>query len=512
MNLSATQNDRAAGVLLGQAIGDALGVPYEFKPPIKVGTAHMIGGGLGPYSPGEWSDDTQMAICIAQVAATGADLSTNAGLDPIAKRFCEWRFRGASDIGNQTASVISAADLMIGGAAMDASMSRNDLDSWAKPFQHAAADYSATHNRSAGNGALMRNGIVGLTRLTGREATAAAARAVAALTHADPLVAASCVLQAEAVRVAVVDGRLDMRAGLDLLADDEREQWSAWLDDAEREDPKSFTANGFTVKALQAAWSAIWHTETRTPSPDHVDRALQMAISIGHDTDTVAAIAGALLGARYGASGLRHDWRRQVHGWPGMRAHDLVQLALQTTSAGVGRPIRAGEWPLAETTRQETRTLGAPLPGDTGVILGTEADLPRASELRCDAVVSLCRIGTGDRHPQGVAVHLEQWLVDSDNAADNGDLTWALHDAADAVHGLREDGHTVLMHCVRAEHRTPAVALLYAVKHRHMSPEDAARDIRNAVGRHEINGLLWRTAIAEARACATVGGPWQSDD
>lgn len=542
MNLSATQKDRAAGVLLGQAIGDALGVPYEFKPPIKTGTARMIGGGLGPYSPSEWSDDTQMAICVAQVAATGADLSTYAGLDPIAKRFCEWRFRGASDIGNQTASVISAADLMIGGAAMDASMSRYDLDSWAKPFQRAAADYNATHNRSAGNGALMRNGIVGLTRLADREATAAAARAVAALTHADPLVAASCVLHAEAARVAVVDGRLDIRAGLDLLADDEREKWSTWLDEAEQQDPKTFTANGFTVKALQAAWSAIWHTETRTPSPDHVDRALQMAISIGHDTDTVAAIAGALLGARYGASGLRHDWRRQVHGWPGMRAHDLVQLALQTASAGVGRPIRgvvstssttkgsstSKEWPLIETTRQETRTLGVPLPGDAGVVLGTEADLPRAGELHCDAVVSLCRLGTGDCYPQGVAVHLEQWLVDSENAADNGDLTWALHDAADAIDTLREEGHSVLVHCVRAEHRTPAVALLYAVKHRHMSPEDAARDIRDALGRAEINGLLWRTAMAEAMgtsrrspasllhssatSAAAVGGPCKTDD
>lgn len=47
MNLSATQKDRAAGVLLGQAIGDALGVPYEFKQPIAAGGARMVGGGLG---------------------------------------------------------------------------------------------------------------------------------------------------------------------------------------------------------------------------------------------------------------------------------------------------------------------------------------------------------------------------------------------------------------------------------------------------------------------------------
>ena len=69
MNLTTpAQTDRAAGVLVGQAIGDALGVPYEF------GTARldaetgpqMIGGGLGNYAPGEWSDDTQMAEALSE--------------------------------------------------------------------------------------------------------------------------------------------------------------------------------------------------------------------------------------------------------------------------------------------------------------------------------------------------------------------------------------------------------------------------------------------------------------
>lgn len=500
MNLSPAQKDRAAGVLLGQGIGDALGVPYEFKPRITAGDAYMAGGGLGPYSPGEWSDDTQMAICIAQVSASGADLSAYEGLDEIAKRFCEWRFRGASDIGNQTAAVIGRADSMISGSAMDASMSRYDLDVWAPAFHQAAADYAATHPKSAGNGALMRNGIIGLTRLDDREATAAAARSVAALTHADLLVTASCVLHAEAVRVAVVEGRLDIRAGLDLLADDERAQWREWIDEAESQDPKSFSGNGFTVTALQAAWSAISHTMSEQPTPDHVNDALQLAISIGHDTDTVATITGALLGARYGVSGLRHDWRQQVHGWPGLCAHDLVRLAAMTAAAGLGRTIGESDWPLVATTKQETQTLGVPLPADHHVILGTEADLARAAALGCDAVVSLSRIGRDDRHG---SEHIEQWLIDSDDPDDNGNLAWALHDAADAVHELREHGEhdrTVLLHCVRAEHRTPAVALLYAVKHCNQSPEDAASDIRKALGRNSIDGLLWQTAMAESRA------------
>ena len=78
--------DRAAGVLLGEACGDALGVPYEMAAP-PVGEAVMKGGGLGPYKPGEWSDDTQMTLCVARVAAQGVDLSSPAGLDAVAEAF-----------------------------------------------------------------------------------------------------------------------------------------------------------------------------------------------------------------------------------------------------------------------------------------------------------------------------------------------------------------------------------------------------------------------------------------
>ncbi|MGQ4420620.1 ADP-ribosylglycohydrolase family protein, partial [Streptomyces sp. SAS_269] len=70
--LDARGTDRAAGVLLGAAVGDALGVPYEFQTRLREDQQpRMIGGGLGPYEPGEYSDDTQMQVCIAQVAATG---------------------------------------------------------------------------------------------------------------------------------------------------------------------------------------------------------------------------------------------------------------------------------------------------------------------------------------------------------------------------------------------------------------------------------------------------------
>jgi ADP-ribosylglycohydrolase len=87
---------------------------------------------------------------------------------------------------------------------------------------------------------------------------------------------------------------------------------------------RRFTPNGFTVTAVQAAVAAI----TQTPATDgQLVAALHAAVRIGNDTDTVAAIAGGLLGARWGASAVPADWRAAVHGWPGLTGHDLVALA-----------------------------------------------------------------------------------------------------------------------------------------------------------------------------------------
>ena len=351
MKLTTIQRDRAGGVLLGQAIGDALGVPYEFAAPIKAGQARMVGGGLGPYAPGEWSDDTQMALCIAQVTATGADLTTDDALDAVAAGFRDWRLNGASDIGVQTSSVLSAAARGEG-----------------PPAQRMTAALRAARDGRAGNGALMRTSVVGLVVLDDPVRTAEVARRVAALTHADERCVDACVLWSEAVRVAVVEGRLDVRAGLALLPEPRWALWETWLDEAESQPPASFHRNGFTVTALQAAWAAI-HATRHVGDADRVEAALQTAIAIGHDTDTVAAIAGGLLGARYGVSGLPSDLARRVHGWPGLRGRDLVGLGL-ATAAG-----RVDGWHGGESMMLGLgRPLAVPHPDDPGVLLGTEAD------------------------------------------------------------------------------------------------------------------------------------------
>jgi ADP-ribosyl-[dinitrogen reductase] hydrolase len=478
MKLTSAQNDRAAGVLLGQACGDALGVPYEFATP-PVGEAQMLGGGLGPYAPGEWSDDTQMAICIGRVAATGADLTSASACDEVAAEFEAWRANGASDIGTQTSAVLRGAVHLAGSAS--------------QRLRSASAAVHGRSGRSAGNGALMRTGVVGLTRLLDRDHTAASARALAELTHFDWVAGDSAVLWSEAVRLAVLHGRLDLAAGLDLVPGERREQWRTWVQDATGAEPKLFNPNGYTVTALQAAWAAITSTDEGVRSPLHLQRGLQAAVKAGNDTDTVAAIAGALLGARYGASAVPFGWRRVVHGWPGLRARDLISLGVLTATGG-GSGL--GRWPLASTmVAGYERACAVPHPHDPEVLLGTFADLSRTRELGVDAVVSLCRLGVEDAQVDGVAPgdHLEVWLIDSEDHAANQHLTFVLDDAAGAVEMLRAEGKRVLLHCVAAEQRTPSVALRYAVR-RGADPDEAARALHAALPSTRGRGRLWELA------------------
>ena len=227
-----TFKDRADGVLVGLAAGDALGAGYEFGPAFD-GPVSMIGGGPFGWEPGEWTDDTQMAICIAEQSATG-DLD----LVALGDRFIAWA-NGANDIGDQTRAVLSAA------------RDGDDLPA-------TAADRFRLHPRkSAGNGSLMRTGPVALPYLGNPDRIAAAAADISALTHADPLAVDACVIWTLAVAEAVESGILpEVRIGLDYIPIGRRDRWAGFIDDAETSPPGVFAPNGFVVTAFQAAWSS----------------------------------------------------------------------------------------------------------------------------------------------------------------------------------------------------------------------------------------------------------------
>lgn len=483
--LTTAQHDRAAGVLLAAAAGDALGVPYEFATPPAPGVeAAMTGGGLGNFAPGEWSDDTSMAVAIAQVAATGADLATADALDRVAEGFLAWKQSNPPDIGIQTSAVLSATLRRLNAGETGS----------ARVMAEEAAAFTAARSHSAGNGALMRTAPVALAHLDDRDRCARAARLVAELTHGDQLAGDSCVLWCEAIRVAVLDGRFDVAGGLDLLPESRRDQWQTWLDDAldvdhNRSEPvpgARFRPNGFTVAALQAAVAAIVTTDVPARMRcRHLQLALHNAVRIGDDTDTVAAIAGALLGARWGASAVPWRWRRALNGWPGLDGIELVSLGTLTVNGGA--PDNKG-WPTADVVpySEWAEATAVPHPYDDGVLLGTHAT--RGHEV--DAVVSMCRVGRDQECFAGATEIIHSRLMDSEDPAANENLEFTLYDAADAVRGLRAEGKRVLLHCVAAEQRTPSVAIAYAVLLGH-PVEDARRDVKAALRSTRGWGRVW---------------------
>ncbi len=325
MDLTPEQLDRAAGVMLAAAAGDALGAGYEFGAAAYPGTPEMIGGGLGGFAPGEWTDDTAQGFAILDVAATGADLRTEAALDAIAANFAKWYAAGPPDVGIQTSAVLSLAG----------------RDATAAAMTEAARQVHARTGRSAGNGSLMRTAPVALAHLDDPDALVEAALAVSALTHHDRRAGEACALWCLMIRHTVLVGEwpeLDGWAGFETLhardsarPPDGRAEWRAVLREAEQQEPGTFAQNAWVVGALQAAWSAITHTPIPEADPTrHLQDALAVAIGIGHDTDTVAAIAGALLGARWGADVVPDGWRTILHGWRDQTGDGLVELARRT--------------------------------------------------------------------------------------------------------------------------------------------------------------------------------------
>ncbi|TFH72153.1 ADP-ribosylglycohydrolase family protein [Cellulomonas sp. HD19AZ1] len=297
--------DRAAGAVIGSAAGDALGAGYEFGPPLpddaRVG---MVGGGTFAWAPGEWTDDTSMAVAVLRALAAGEPLDDDRTLDGVVDAWCGWAV-DAKDVGNQTRAVLGGLAPRTAAAA-----------------RRSARAFHDTYRRSGGNGSLMRTGPVALAYLgDGREGDLArAARAVSDLTHAEDDAGDACVLWSLAVRHAIRTGVADVRVGLPWLPATRRDPWAARIADAEVSRPRDFDRNGWVVEALQAAWSAITHGTTL------VD-VLERAVRGGRDTDTVAAIAGALVGARDGASAVPAAWRDVLHGWPGLDAAALTDLA-----------------------------------------------------------------------------------------------------------------------------------------------------------------------------------------
>lgn len=453
--------DRAVGAVLGSAAGDALGAHYEFGPALPADEpVEMIGEGPFDWAPGEWTDDTQMALAILGVLADG---STDTGR--VEAAFRRWFDSGPADVGVQTSAVLSQS----------------------VPLTVAARRrYEAQPSSSAGNGSLMRTGPVALAHPGDPDAIAALARDLSALTHADPDCGDACVLWSVAIDHTIHhappsdqpwDWAAPLRSALDHLDPERRDRWAALIDEAAVAQPVEFPKNGWVVHAFQTALAAICSTTVPQghAAARHLQLALEHAVRAGGDTDTVAAIAGAMLGARWGATAVPFGWRRALHG---RRTYDQASLTAADLDRLARLAYRGGSadqhgWP-GRSSMVEHYLDGFPSPPQMvelgGVRFGNVAGLRLALADGVDAVISLCRMGTDDV-PVGVEHHVIG-LLDT-TPEQNPNLVMVLSDTTDALGALVAEGRDVYVHCVAAENRTPTLAAAWLCRHQGMDPIEA---------------------------------------
>ena len=480
MHLTTAQRDRAVGAIVGMACGDALGAPYEFQPARINGEMVELAGG-GGWAPGEWTDDTAMAVAILEVIAQGGDLDSEAGQSAVVEGWLRWLESGPKDIGIQTSSVLRAVRSERTAAAAHA----------------AAAAYAASTDRAAGNGSLMRTAPVALVFLDDPDTLWRVAMEISALTHSDLNCQEACALWCMGIRTAVLDGSFDgLRSALHRLEPGRREYWTELLDEAEAGLPHEFEHNGWVVHALQAAWSAIHHTEVPELAPQedsfpcqHAERAIENAVRCGFDTDTVGAIAGMLAGARWGVSGLPLKWQLLLNGYPGLSGWDLIRLADAAITFGTTGQLAK---PVPQMPMQPGWVTDASMEvrEASGLVLGGQQIL-RDGEF--DAVVSLSRIGS-EESSLPAAQHARVWVMDSEDPEQNRNLHYLLRQVSDLLDSWLGEGRRVLLHCVQAQNRTPSFGMAYLMLHRGLDYAAARAVVESGLHTAQPHGYLDRAA------------------
>lgn len=276
--------DRALGALLGLAVGDAIGTTLEFRTRDSYPRlTDMVGGGPFGLKPGQWTDDTAMALALADSLAACGGLNEQDLLD----RFSQWWRTGSYsctghcfDIGTTTAQALRRWEL------------------------NGADHCGSTDPLSAGNGSLMRLAPVAIRFWNDRPALRDAAARQSRTTHAAPEAVDACILYAEMLADAI-SGRprsevLSPRAG-DWAGQIAVINGGSWRS-KKRE---TVNASGYVAHSLEAALWAVG----RSPA---YDRAVLYAANLGQDADTTAAIAGQLAGALKGASAIPAPWLNQL--------------------------------------------------------------------------------------------------------------------------------------------------------------------------------------------------------
>ncbi len=287
------QIERYRGSLLGLAAGDAVGTTLEFKPPGTFAPIKdMVGGGPFRLRPGQWTDDTSMALCLAE------SLIEQKGFAPAhqLEKYLQWYRDGhlsstgrCFDIGNTTAAAV-------------------------QQFENTREPYcGSTDPKSAGNGSIMRLAPVPLFFAQNPKEAIENSGESSRTTHAAATAVDAC-RYLGALLVGAVNG-VSREELLDAHYSPIPGYWQEnplverineiAAGSFKHREPPEIQGTGYVVKSLEAALWAFYNSRS-------FEEGCLLAVNLGDDADTTGAVYGQLAGAFYGEQGIPESWRSQL--------------------------------------------------------------------------------------------------------------------------------------------------------------------------------------------------------
>ncbi|WP_457756025.1 ADP-ribosylglycohydrolase family protein [Thermodesulfatator indicus] len=281
-----TLRERYTGCLLGLAVGDALGAPLEFQArDLFEPVTDMIGGGPHFLEPGQWTDDTSMALCLAE------SLIEKGGFDPHdqMERYCRWYEEGY---------------LSSTGVCFDIG---NTVKKALEKFRQTGNPFAGSKDPwSAGNGCIMRLAPVPMFFYPDIEKAEWYAQESARTTHG----AQECLDAARLFARMLIRALAGKPKEEILLADSENFEASPKILDIARgayfeKEEYEIRGTGYVVESLEAALWCFWQSES-------FEEAVLMAINLGDDADTTGAVCGQIAGAYYGEKAIPERWLKKL--------------------------------------------------------------------------------------------------------------------------------------------------------------------------------------------------------
>ncbi|UJR29935.1 hypothetical protein I4U23_017482 [Adineta vaga] len=299
--------NRVYGSLLGLAIGDALGASVEFRPHEFLAqnpVTDLQGGGTWGLNKGEFTDDTSMALCLANSLVACCDFIP---YDQLVRY--KWWFRNGYmsstgkcfDIGAATKRSLIEFEHRQQEFMKKKSISEKDIDSLHNPTLLLEFNVDCSESDAAGNGALMRLCVSGRT------------------THGDKIAYDACRYYGALIVAALRGETID-----DILDPEFYKIHRPWFNnkplhkrvmeviEGSYKKPGGYKegirGKGFIISALEAALWALWK------NVKSFDKGVLDAVNLGDDTDTTAAIYGQLAGALFGYERLPRQWRDEIYG------------------------------------------------------------------------------------------------------------------------------------------------------------------------------------------------------